>query len=217
MPPFAWALAGIGAIGAIIGIYWFAETRLKKPVDPAVVQQIQEEVHELKSGLGQVLDYLDGLPKAPPKIKDPFEEGMALKKKYKYEEAIRLFRQALAQGATGSQKSALLIFIGNCFIVQSKLEEAEGHYREAQEAAIEAGDQRALATTYNNIGSIYDSKGDYDKALEWFMKSLKIAEQIGDQAELATNYNNIAGIYFSRGDYKMVQDYVEKAANIGQK
>ena len=138
MPPFAWALAIIGAIGAIIGTYWFIESRRRKAVDPAVVQQIVEDVHEVKAELGRIAEYLDGLPSAEPEIRDPFTEGMAHKDKYEYGEAIRLFRQALAQGATGSQKAALLGLIGECFYEQAELEEAEGHYREAEAAAIEA-------------------------------------------------------------------------------
>jgi nephrocystin-3 len=30
------------------------------------------------------------------------------------------------------------------------------------------------ATSLNNIGNIYDSKGDYDKALEYYFKSAEI-------------------------------------------
>jgi len=217
MPLFAWVLAGVGAIGAIIGIYWFAESRFKKAADPAVVQHIQEEVHEVKTELGRIAEYLDGLPQAPPKIKDPFEEGMALKKKYKYEEAIRLFRQALAMGATGSQKAALLLLIGNCFMEQSKFSEAEGHYKEAATAATEASDQPELANIYNNIGLIHKSKGDYNKALDWYHKSLKIMEQVGNQAGLAANYNNIGGIYHFKGDYDKALDWLQKDLKITER
>jgi len=32
----------------------------------------------------------------------------------------------------------------------------------------------AIATTYNNIGSVYHDQGDYNKALQYFLKSLEI-------------------------------------------
>jgi len=32
----------------------------------------------------------------------------------------------------------------------------------------------AIATTYNNIGSVYRDQGDYNKALETYLKSLEI-------------------------------------------
>ena len=144
MPPFAWALTIIGAIGAIVGIVWFIESRFRKTVDPAVVERVERKLDELRTEVGQIAEYLDGLPQAPPKIKDPFTEGMAHKEKYEYGEAIRLFRQALAEGATGSQKAALLGLIGGCFYQQGELEEAEGHYKEAEVTALEAHDQMAL-------------------------------------------------------------------------
>ena len=32
----------------------------------------------------------------------------------------------------------------------------------------------AMATTYNDIGLVYDNQGDYNKALEFHFKSLEI-------------------------------------------
>jgi tetratricopeptide (TPR) repeat protein len=34
------------------------------------------------------------------------------------------------------------------------------------------------ATSLNNIGSTYDNKGDYDKALEYYFKSIEIRKII---------------------------------------
>ena len=34
------------------------------------------------------------------------------------------------------------------------------------------------AYSYNNIGSVYDNIGDYNKALEYYYKALKICEKI---------------------------------------
>jgi len=62
-------------------------------------------------------------------------------------------------------------------------------------------DKKRLATTYNNIGLIYDAQGSYDEALQWYMKDLEITEQIGDRAGLATTYNNIASIHYAQGSY----------------
>jgi len=229
MPPFAWALAGIGAIGAIVTIYWFVCWLIEKrhtktallpdPKPSGGNQPIILQIPPPSTGHGQIkvkltIDYIDGLPEAPPEIKDPFEEGLAHKKRYEYEDAIRLFRQALSMGAIGSQKAALLLLVGNCFNEQSKFAEAEGHYKEAAAAATEANDRAGLATSYNNIGDIYDSKGDYDKALDWYHKSLKIAEQIGDQAGIARNYNNMGGIYKSEGDYDKALDWYQKSLKI---
>jgi tetratricopeptide (TPR) repeat protein len=36
------------------------------------------------------------------------------------------------------------------------------------------GEHPNVATSYNNLGSIYKSKGEYDKAIEYYTKSLAI-------------------------------------------
>jgi tetratricopeptide (TPR) repeat protein len=48
---------------------------------------------------------------------------------------------------------------------------------------------------------VYQDKGEYDTALDWYNKSLKITEQIGDQAGIAVTYNNIGRVYKYKGDY----------------
>ncbi len=35
-----------------------------------------------------------------------------------------------------------------------------------------------MAASLNNLGSAYDSKGEYNKAIEYYTKSLKIRENI---------------------------------------
>ena len=200
-------VAGVVTISG--GAIWIAN-RLGSHPPPAT----EGTLRQIDTKLGRILEYLDGLPQATSKIKKTFTEGMEHKKKYEYDEAIKLFREALAQGTTGSQKVALLILIGNCFFEQARFAEAEGHYKEAAAAAKEAKDQAELATNYNNIGAIYQSKGDYDKALEYYQKSLKIKGQIGDQAGLAAIYNNIGLIYDSKGDYDKALEYYQKSLKI---
>ncbi|CAF4619444.1 unnamed protein product, partial [Rotaria socialis] len=48
----------------------------------------------------------------------------------------------------------------------------------------------ALATSYNNIGGVYDNMGEYSKALEYYEKSHKILE-----ISLPTTHHNLANSY----------------------
>jgi len=56
-------------------------------------------------------------------------------------------------------------------------------------------EKRFSGIAYNNIGGIYSKKGEWDKALEYYLKSEKIMIEVGDRAGLGTTYNNIGLIY----------------------
>lgn len=64
-----------------------------------------------------------------------------------------------------------------------------------------------LAASYNNVGSLYTKREDYDKALEYQLKALKIRERFKDNCSLADSYNNVGNIYRSKGDYKEALRY----------
>lgn len=72
------------------------------------------------------------------------------------------------------------------------------------------------ATLYNNIGAVYDSKGDYDTALEKYNKALDIRKQVlGDNhPSTATSYNNIGAVYYHKGNYNTALEYYNKALAI---
>ena len=75
------------------------------------------------------------------------------------------------------------------------------------------------ATSYNNIGSVYDDMGDYDKALEYYGKDLAICEKVlgTKHPSTATSYNNIGGVYYHMGDYAKALEYYGKALAICEK
>ncbi len=60
--------------------------------------------------------------------------------------------------------------------------------------------QNNVANACNNIGLIYDKKGEWDKALEYYLKSEKIRIEVGDKAGLAVTYFNIGTALQSKGD-----------------
>lgn len=69
------------------------------------------------------------------------------------------------------------------------------------------------ATLYSNIGGLYWHKGEYDKALSYSFKALRIRESLldTDNSEISTTYNNIGTIYDDLGDYQKALEYYNKA------
>lgn len=70
---------------------------------------------------------------------------------------------------------------------------------------------RTLAGALNNIGFIYDDKGEVVKALDYYHKSLKIREKIDDKHGIAETFNNIGVIYINQGDLDRALDYYQKS------
>ena len=76
-----------------------------------------------------------------------------------------------------------------------------------------------IATTYNNIATVYDNQGKYTDALEWYFKALPIKENVlgKEHSSTATTYNNIAGVYYRQGKYTDALVWYFKALPIYEK
>lgn len=75
---------------------------------------------------------------------------------------------------------------------------------------------------YNNLGQIYAKKGEDEKALEYYKKSLQVREKISTKGSdskqvlsgIALVNINIGSIYVNRGEYKEAVTYYYKALSI---
>ncbi|HDP93969.1 MAG TPA: tetratricopeptide repeat protein [Candidatus Aminicenantes bacterium] len=59
--------------------------------------------------------------------------------------------------------------------------------------------KKVLASALNNIGISYDMQGNYEKALEYYLQSLKIKEALGDRKAIASSLNNVGIILGTLG------------------
>ncbi|MDQ3046998.1 MAG: tetratricopeptide repeat protein [Bacteroidota bacterium] len=78
----------------------------------------------------------------------------------------------------------------------------------------EVGDDKGLAGSLNNIGSIYHQQGDISKALEYYHQSLDIKEKINDKNSVAVSLNNIGNIYADLGNTEKALDYFHRSLKI---
>ena len=68
-----------------------------------------------------------------------------------------------------------------------------------------------IARADNSIGGNYNSKSDFPKAMEYYLKALTINEDLNDSAGIATNSVNIGIIYFVQSNFDKALDYYFKA------
>jgi len=208
----------IGIVGLVATIYFGSRALRQKANAPteAVKKAVEEAIKPVREELARVAEYLDGLPDATPKIRDPFLDGQILEKEYKYSEAIKHYEACFQAETTASQRAALHILIGNCYARLSELEEAQGHYKEAEATARQAKDNEGRAIALGNIGIIYKTKGELDKALDYLKQSLKIDQEIGRRDGEAADLGNIGTIYATNGELDKALDYFQRSLKIDQ-
>ena len=74
----------------------------------------------------------------------------------------------------------------------------------------------AVATSYSNIGAVYNNLGDYKKAMEYNDKALAIRLSVlgENHPDVAICYNNLGTLYADQGLLNEALTYLEKALGI---
>jgi len=109
-------------------------------------------------------------------------------------------------------------YYGQYLVWYSEFLEQEARWNEAlhvlQNAAqvFEQGEHHdEQAKCLNNIGSIYNSQGQLETALDYHQRALSLREQVGDPADIAHTLNDIGSIYNSQGQFETALDYHQRA------
>ncbi len=133
--------------------------------------------------------------------------------------AILYAREALIL----SKKKGLRKFIAKSFNSLGSAKQASGEYDSAlfylnQSIQFsERNDSLSIPNVLNNIGIIYDEKGDYDKALQSYFKGLEIAKRKGDETIQAYILSNIGIVYKKQKQYEKVLEYYTTALDLYKK
>ncbi len=90
------------------------------------------------------------------------------------------------------------------------------NYIEALRCFKQLKDQKNVARTYSNIGSLY-KYSDPNKALKYFNSALKIAHSINDEELVAGIYFNIALVYSRNSEYSKSLIYFDRSYSIFRK
>ena len=73
-----------------------------------------------------------------------------------------------------------------------------------------------VAQSYLGLGNVYDSQGQYERALENHQRALEIFIKVSgqDHLDVAKSYNNIGLVYNSQGKYEEALEYYQKDLDI---
>ena len=76
--------------------------------------------------------------------------------------------------------------------------------------------KNGMTQCYVPLGNIQYDQGNFNKALEYFLKALKIHEELGNTLQKAGCYINIGNVYFDQGLYDKATDCYFKSLKISE-
>ncbi len=118
-----------------------------------------------------------------------------------YATALKNYAAALRINNEINNKKALVknyLNIGNVYNYTGNYPQALKNLQSGLKLAESLFD---IAKIYNNIALSHFRQGNYNDALTYYFKALKINEEVGNKEEVASNYNNIALIYTAQNNY----------------
>ena len=70
--------------------------------------------------------------------------------------------------------------------------------------------QRGEVSSYENLGTVFISLGEYNKAKEYLEKALAIKTRIVDKQGEAAIYSNLGTVFVLLREYDKAKEYLEK-------
>jgi len=131
-----------------------------------------------------------------------YEMGMAYQHKHNLDKAVECLDKAIEINPLSTDAYDMKYLI--CLF--------KGDYNEAIDCyndrliKIKSNDSSSV---YNNIGIAYRRKGDYDKAIEYYEKSID-----WDKGNPAHTYKNMGNVYYDKGNYDKAIGCYEKAIEL---
>jgi tetratricopeptide (TPR) repeat protein len=73
------------------------------------------------------------------------------------------------------------------------------------------------AMLVNDLGLLYQDKGEWDQAIEYFQRSLEIDEKVGDEHGMSATFNNLGSVYHDKGEWDKAIEYFQRSLEIDEK
>ena len=104
--------------------------------------------------------------------------------------------------------------IGRLFRDSGRLDEASRHLGTALALFTQAGDERGIASSLDDIGKLHWMRGDYATALEDMRKALTTRKRLGDRRSIALSLNNLGLVLQDSGHFKEALEAFEQSLRI---
>jgi tetratricopeptide (TPR) repeat protein len=121
---------------------------------------------------------------------------------------------------SGRIKTLLMTCLGNFWIRFGDTEKALKIFTEVKEILEKLRDEidkMALATTLHQLGEIYRAQNNHEKALEFYLQSLKIEEELDNKIGISISLHALGTIHQARGNYGDAIQFYKRSLEIDKK
>lgn len=101
--------------------------------------------------------------------------------------------------------------IGAVYFRQDLYPQCIDYYNKAIIQYRKIGNQRMSAAVLNNLGMVYKSTKDLDKAIAVTADAVRITDSLKDITNLSIFNGNLSDTYFEKGDYASAEKYADKS------
>ncbi|MEE9408547.1 MAG: sensor histidine kinase [Polaribacter sp.] len=103
---------------------------------------------------------------------------------------------------------------GNMLLMYGKLDSSLAFYKKAEKLIYSTGHLEGIATVYSNIGAIYFYKNDFNKAIEYYKKSLVKAEEFKDKISIGIAKMNIGEAYYNINQFQKSEKELKESLSL---
>ncbi|HEX7413287.1 MAG TPA: tetratricopeptide repeat protein [Bacteroidia bacterium] len=111
----------------------------------------------------------------------------------------------------GSYDTAAVLANQALAITETSLRGTKQSVSDAEFASLTLAMTKGKANAYNLLGNVNNFQGNDPKALDYFLKALKLDEELKDKNGIAKRLGNIGNVYKQQADYPKALDYYFKA------
>jgi len=197
-------------------------------------------VYRARSDYPKALEYSFKSLKIAEEVGDKQQAGITLVNianvyfyQQDYPKALEYYFKGLKIAEEAGNKLHVGIALGNIANVyynQADYPKALEYFFNGLKIAEEVGDKQGIGITLGNIANIYHedalsaaAKGNNTladekdmKALEYYLKGLKVSEEIGDKLQVGIALGNIGSLYSALGNDKQAEAHLKRALRISK-
>ncbi len=129
-------------------------------------------------------------------------------------DAVKYIKAALDDARRTRDNEDVLdikILLGNAYLRLSQFRRSEQIYLDALGDADKLNNLRQKNRIFNNLGLANKYLGNYESALEYYQKSVKIAQQLEDEIAEGESLQNIGTMYYELSKIELAKRYFNQA------